>query len=566
MQCAQILIPRLASLSSVYTSLDLQAGVCHSKPVLSMDMGCHTHWSRPDPAPNCSTMDQLPPELLAKIFLFMCHDYSRARTSIAWNAVVGVCRSWHDVALGYPALWSNIVITNSSTHRVPIMIERSAEAPLDIEFKRGWDKDHILVTNAIRSHLARVRTLKLYAVYLGIVADDMNTFIKGMTRPAPSLEILALSHSKIHTTLRPDFLAGEAPRLRSLTLIRWTLHSWNSPLLGSALTRLQLIFEDETPPAAHVLDALDRMYNLETLWLQVPLPDCHSPSSIEPRKVKLRRMRRLSLVLVSMGQAAWLLKHMLLPASVAIEFLCTTEREADSATIRSLTSALQTSWLENPFSENASSLSLKELHVSFEASRAAPLCIQGWLNCTYPPQQYPAAPQLKLRIDENEVKMALVTLLDTLPLEQLRSLRLSNDLARDYVASLASRMQALESLHCQGAPGFLEYLMNAPIELESTFPNLKHLSLGLQDFADDRLSLPCTFSVNKFIEWLVQRKEGGREVLSVKLESCYNLFKDDVRRIEAVCGGVVWDGREVVKATISEDFVCGTQSEDSDEG
>lgn len=111
-------------------------------------------------------------------------------------------------------------------------------------------------------------------------------------------------------------------------------------------------------------------------------------------------------------------------------------------------------------------------------------------------------------------------------------------------------------------------LTNAPFHPNDLlpFPNLKHLSFGLQDFAGEYLESSRTLSIDGLIQCLTRKKEDGLEVLSVTLKSCYNLFKQDVQKIERTCGEVIWNGLERrVTAKLAE-FVCGNESEDSYEG
>ncbi|KAH6917602.1 hypothetical protein BKA70DRAFT_1252653 [Coprinopsis sp. MPI-PUGE-AT-0042] len=510
-------------------------------------------------------MDRLPPELLAKILMFVRHAYADgSHKPMAWTFVTEVCRFWHEVALGYPVLWSNIAVENDCTAWVPIMLERSVEVPLDLDLRRGWTRNEVRVVEALAPHLARVRTFRVHTNVYVPVGGGIKALIMGMTRPAPLLEKLTLIESPGHISpplkiLPFDFLAGIAPRLRSLTFITWKLSSWNSPLLGRTLTDLNLSFKDVKPPAIQVLDALERMVNLETLWLRVPLPDCDPPSAVQLHKVKLCRLRKLSLSSVTMGQIVWLLQHVSIPVSATLELHCIVEVSAQPSIFRSFTSALRTSWLEDPLRTTASPPSFKHLDISFGGPLVDPLIIQGWFN--YSPENIHGPSDLNLCIRENRAKASLSTIIDTLSADNVKSLCLSANLAPDELASL-TRLQGLESIHCGIANGFVEYLTSAPTHPNegSPFPNLKHLSFSGQDFTGEYLGVSRRLGVDRLVECLARRKEGGREILSVKLVSCFNFFKDDVRKIEGVCREVIWDGQERKRVNL-EDFICGTESD-----
>ncbi|KAH6873861.1 hypothetical protein BKA70DRAFT_1352021 [Coprinopsis sp. MPI-PUGE-AT-0042] len=515
-------------------------------------------------------MDRLPPELVARIFILRRYDDSMTAMlkPMAWTAVTHVCRGWRGIALGYPALWSDITISSRTTSWIPVMLERSAGMALDVDIGGGRLADREVIAKAL-SHLARLRTLKQHSTSYALISEQVKALILGLTRPAPLLEELALEELSGYNpaplkTLPFDFLAGDTPRLRRLTLTSWKLNSWSSPLLGSTLTDLKLSFNDAVPSAGPVLDALDRMINLESLWFHVPLPDCEPPTS-QLRKVNLRRLQKLSTHTVPMEQLAWLMQHMSIPVSATLDLHCTLQGDGTPPIIHSFTSTFSTAWLDDPLETSPSPPSFKHFDISFEyGEKGGAMTLLGHFE--YAPRENRRFPQLYLRIDEGGTKASLANTFDNFPLENIQYLELYADLTPSEITPLA-RLQRLEQVHCRFAHSFVEHLTNSlksPTEI--LFPSLKQLSLSGQDFTGEYLEMRDTLSVEGLIQCLKRRKEDGREVASIKLAFCCNLFKDDVRKIQEVCNEVVWDGQENKKSKADEDeYEFGGGDDDSGE-
>ncbi|KAH6917601.1 hypothetical protein BKA70DRAFT_1395315, partial [Coprinopsis sp. MPI-PUGE-AT-0042] len=490
------------------------------------------------------TMDQFPAELLAEIFMLNRYESSFLET-MAWTAVTQVCRRWRDIALAYPTLWSDITIEAPYTPWIPVMLERSAAVAIDLKIREG---NQPLIAQAF-AHPSGLRTLELSSKYFSLLEDKSeDQIISVPTDPAAALEEIVLERSQWLTlglprTLPFNFLAGVAPRLRKLVLRGLQLDSWNSPLLGCTMTNLKLDFMGlVVPREGLVLEALDRMVNLETLWLRVPLPGCERPASCH-RKVKLPKLQELGTLDVPMEQLAWLLQHISIPVSATLDVHCTLQGNARRPTIHSFTSALRTSWLNDPLETKLLPPSFHHLIIKFECFRnGKPMALLGWFKCG--PRGNRSFPQLSLRIEEGGTKESLSTILDAFPLERIMNLDLFADLRPHEITPLA-RLPALQSVDCHSARSFVEYLASAPMTPTVTpFPSLKYLLLNGQDFTGEYLELKDTVSVKRLIQCLSRRKEGGREVLVFGLVSCKNLFSNDVRKIAEICDKVLWDGEE----------------------
>ena len=87
-----------------------------------------------------SFADRLLPELLSEIFLLCLPDdlYIRPDPLQAPLLVCGVCRTWREIAIGLPMLWSSLAAkTDSVVSLVELWLQRSANLPLSIEFIYG---------------------------------------------------------------------------------------------------------------------------------------------------------------------------------------------------------------------------------------------------------------------------------------------------------------------------------------------------------------------------------------------------------------------------------------------
>ena len=100
----------------------------------------------------------LPPEILSSVFEFAAQDQLAVSVHISH-----VCRSWRNLAIGTPRLWTTIELCGS-VERVDALLERSKAALLDIrmhpDVENDWQNCPILIqsVSAAAAHGKRWRT------------------------------------------------------------------------------------------------------------------------------------------------------------------------------------------------------------------------------------------------------------------------------------------------------------------------------------------------------------------------------------------------------------------------
>ncbi|KAF9492186.1 hypothetical protein BDN71DRAFT_1397071, partial [Pleurotus eryngii] len=78
---------------------------------------------------DCSKTKNLPPEILSTIFGTLHRDIVQ-HSYQEWIAVTHVCRTWRNIALDDPLLWSDITVV--PTNWIPEAFARSKAAPLHL--------------------------------------------------------------------------------------------------------------------------------------------------------------------------------------------------------------------------------------------------------------------------------------------------------------------------------------------------------------------------------------------------------------------------------------------------
>ncbi|KAL0953739.1 hypothetical protein HGRIS_004928 [Hohenbuehelia grisea] len=220
-------------------------------------------------------VSRLPPELLARIFLFCAtpptQDDFGGHSSLSWMKEVShICQHWREVALGCPRLWSNISF--SRPHWVEEMLKRSKMAPLSVKADMTYITPRQL--EALKSSLEHVgRTTELHML---AYKTTFNKYLTVLDKPAPMLESLFLRGPRYNRFATSDsfalpdsFLNAHAPNLRRLELDQCSI-SWSSPLLHN-LRDLRL-HDSLRPSMSDLLPALEAMKNLTSIDLKNCLP------------------------------------------------------------------------------------------------------------------------------------------------------------------------------------------------------------------------------------------------------------------------------------------------------
>ena len=175
---------------------------------------------------------KLPLDLLTTIFLFFPAK-NFTDESPTWLRITHVCRRWREAAIGCALMWTNIMFDPPPW--TTIMLARSRGAPLVIEA----DVDDSLSgrTRSERVDLALAHSHHARVIRLRTPPSTANGLIFTLKNcPSPLLEVLELRITyRGPCYIRQDIFAGEAPRLRSLTLEGCSV-SWRSHLVSKNVT------------------------------------------------------------------------------------------------------------------------------------------------------------------------------------------------------------------------------------------------------------------------------------------------------------------------------------------
>ncbi|TFY68951.1 hypothetical protein EVG20_g3352 [Dentipellis fragilis] len=278
-----------------------------------------------------SSINHLPPEVLAHIFHFLREIYTilpntryyRSTMSsklTGWVQVTHVCRQWRDVALGHPALWSDIAF-KLGRNWTDEFLRRSRKFAIAIDCdmlqqREAWYDD---MEELITQHLSHTRLLRLE----GFV-DDFSPITPALRGRAPLLEKAVLLNevnpygADDSLFLPPDIFDGIAPRLCDLRLQEWVF-SWAS-IAFETLVHLELIQIPDGPietglDLGQVLEVLARMPSLKFLKLTNVLPPlAHdvTPHSVFCPHVTLSKLHNL-LLTGNIRTCGILLKHLDIP-------------------------------------------------------------------------------------------------------------------------------------------------------------------------------------------------------------------------------------------------------------
>ena len=194
-------------------------------------------------------IDRLPPEMLVAIFVHLSKQEpdppGRKASYFVQDliSVTHVCRSWRQVAIAAPELWTDITMANPEA--VKAFLQRSGAVPLKVGLRLGSgariDQD---LLGAVVPHVHRFRQLSLLT-HWGRGAVGSMPF----TEPAPLLERLVVYYPLGD---RPALLFNDqAPRLRELNMYSngfWLKNQlWNLTSLHVTLSHVRRIRSDFHP-------------------------------------------------------------------------------------------------------------------------------------------------------------------------------------------------------------------------------------------------------------------------------------------------------------------------------
>ncbi|KAJ6617682.1 hypothetical protein B0H10DRAFT_2032516 [Mycena sp. CBHHK59/15] len=220
-------------------------------------------------------MRRLPPEIISKIFVstlpYMDPDEPG---DIPWY-LSHICRYWRDVALGLPALWSDIFIMTTDKCRIEQLetqLARSANAPLKVLFwsTRSGDAHATRLLRILAVCATRWRAASL------LLTPDNFVWLAG-------IGVVSLCSATYVSTEKCNPFEV-APELRDVTFE--DLSGLPHPIVipWEQLTRLKAV----SSPQSH-LEILRKTHDLEVASLE--LSSSSSPSNHQP--IQLPRLRRV---------------------------------------------------------------------------------------------------------------------------------------------------------------------------------------------------------------------------------------------------------------------------------
>ncbi|TFY68947.1 hypothetical protein EVG20_g3349 [Dentipellis fragilis] len=297
-------------------------------------------------------VNRLPPETFAHIFHFLrdsdadrplpTYDPQAPPTASLPPRVVGwvpaathVCRQWRTAALEHPALWSNIRSELGAEWKREFL-RRSKMALVVIQPNRmGLPSRKEVITGELAAdiahHLPHIRELSIDGA-----VDILAPIVQALDRPAPILEKLALSNLNVpppsmgHVQM-PVFpleaFSGSAPRLRDLTLQRWSF-LWSSIAFASLahLTVSHPIYDrpHDAGDFGQLLVTLQKMPALEKLTLEhilPPLPTGVTHHSVCGPTIPFPKLCSIRLA-DEIRKCGLALKHMTIPATAEWHVSC----------------------------------------------------------------------------------------------------------------------------------------------------------------------------------------------------------------------------------------------------
>jgi len=254
-------------------------------------------------------INRLPKEVFILIPCFFPRGWDNSWGYFPMNkpliTMTHVCRSWRNLLLSTPSLWTQIDFSMSTESQQADFLRRSGNQPLDI-YQLLENQDHVEPFLSITLHnLFRLRELSITSFL-----PHLERLLRNFSSSAPELKYLEIENERDMTQMDiklPKIFGGRMPKLTSLSLcsIRTNLRDLNFP----TLTRFS--FETGTNISVRDLTSFfERSPSLE--FIQISLSYRSQPPTPPPRRrLCLAALRELRLDQIACTTG--LLDHLILP-------------------------------------------------------------------------------------------------------------------------------------------------------------------------------------------------------------------------------------------------------------
>ncbi|KAJ7610234.1 hypothetical protein FB45DRAFT_1066392 [Roridomyces roridus] len=246
----------------------------------------------------------LPDDVTAEIFLQYVRDYRYNRLKCGPMVLASVCKSWREVALSNPRLWSRFDtgltpgVWDLKPTLLQMFISRSGQLPLTLRITLGFlSPSELEVLDIVGKHISQCGSL------------DLEVSVRApfpISTPAqlPLLTSLHFRGKNDVASITLPFLL-DAPRLREVKLVRISSLDWRTYLPWSQLTTLRLLYQRS------FTECLEMVYQTPNLEL---LEFCHYGESEPAESSQPRILARLHTLELSAKSSYGIIPHLTLPA------------------------------------------------------------------------------------------------------------------------------------------------------------------------------------------------------------------------------------------------------------
>ncbi|KAI0944597.1 hypothetical protein AcW1_002268 [Taiwanofungus camphoratus] len=500
----------------------------------------------------------LPIELLAEIFLLHAAQIQADCPPIptryySWINISHVCSSWRAVALGCPKLWSNILVTDRGWPAE--FLKRSQKVPLSVIVYM-----HLHISEEplalVSKEIPRIRELRLETC--------SNLLVKIWNKlqgPAPLLETLVVTEESADTLVTDQqvhsmlLLQDGAQHLRRLELWYCTC-LWRNLIMPCGLTHLKIVNtwnNDDLPPLADMLNAVERLPLLETLELVRMLPhqDILEVSTLS-RCVSLPCLRSIKITSDPLPCAVFL-NCLSVSTETTFAFRCFSPIGLEH--LASCLAAKMTCRAQRLCSLIVERVKYngcghKEVYIQADTARASP---DDWFSRD--PESNRKTIEIQVGSCAQSTWTTVSTVCERLPLSNVEHLMISgmhwgSQEAWQKAFGHMRKVSALcvyELLDC-----FLPFKLGLQTNPDFTanarflFPQLQALTLDSIPFYRDKSnsileSDPTALRLGLLRDCLVERRDYNAEIKELTLTDCANVNEDGVRLLSEVVGCVIWE-------------------------